>query len=97
MPILFSAGATVFVMTYGRIGFHLAAICATVISILITILSAYLFERYIDALSIRISATVADIYIGKVKLDDVWMSSKVTAARQAFLLRSFAFNIFAKK
>jgi peptidoglycan/LPS O-acetylase OafA/YrhL len=64
MPILFTVGAGVFVASY-RFGLHEAVVISMFITLLVLIPAVYLFERYIDAPSIKLSSYIADIYNGK--------------------------------
>lgn len=65
MPILFSLGTTVFVGVYTGNNFHAAALVAATVAFLAIVPIAYLFERYVDAPSIRLSTLLTDMYTEK--------------------------------
>lgn len=65
MPILFSLGTTVFIGVYTGNNFHAAALVAATVAFLAIVPIAYLFERYVDAPSIRLSTLLTDMYTEK--------------------------------
>lgn len=65
MPILLSLGAGVFVAVFKEVGFHMAVAISMSAAFIVIIPISYLFERYIDAPSIKLSSSIADIYSGK--------------------------------
>jgi peptidoglycan/LPS O-acetylase OafA/YrhL len=56
LAVLFVVGSGVFILLHSIIGFHFAALAAIVASLIVLAPLVYLFERYIDAPSIRLSS-----------------------------------------
>lgn len=68
MPILFTVCTGVFLMSL-PVGFHKASVIAVVASWLVLIPATFLFEKYIDAPSIRFASYSADVFLGRKELN----------------------------
>ena len=64
LPILFLVAAGVFVGVYSTLGFHVAVLTSMIVTIVVTIPATFLFEKYVDRPSIKLSSVVADVYGG---------------------------------
>lgn len=64
LPILFTLTAGLFVWFNGYLSFNYAAALSVIVSIPVIALASYLFERFIDAPSIRASSVFADWFLG---------------------------------
>ncbi len=56
MAVLFTAGAGMFLLLYPLVGFHWAAGLSIVVSLIVLVPVAYLFERFVDSPAIRVSS-----------------------------------------
>lgn len=65
MPILFTIGAAAFVWMHGYAGLHMSAVLSTLVAFVFMIPTTYLFEKYIDSPSIKLSGILSEIYAGK--------------------------------
>jgi len=64
LPILLSLGLGIFVGLHNFIGVHKAIVVSMGITLPVVTLVTYLFEKFIDAPSIKLSSFVADMYSG---------------------------------
>lgn len=67
MAVLFTAGAGSFLLLYPYIGFHWAAGISIVVSLVVLVPVAYVFERYVDSPAIRISSKFSTWLFGDKK------------------------------
>ena len=65
MPILFSVCTGLFVAINTSLGFHKAALISVTVTLILIAIVAYMFERFIDAPSIKLSGSFSDILFGK--------------------------------
>jgi peptidoglycan/LPS O-acetylase OafA/YrhL len=67
MAVLFTIGAGVFLLIHQAVGFHAASAISILVSLIIVAPVAYLFEKYVDSPSIRISGAFAEWLFGGLK------------------------------
>jgi len=65
MPVLFTVCTGSFVLFITKFGFHTSSVLAIATMLVALIGATYLFEKYIDAPSIKFSSYCTDIYLGK--------------------------------
>jgi hypothetical protein len=86
MPILFTVCAGIFILAL-PLGFNKAALIAIVGVWGAIIPATYLFEKYVDAPSIRFASYVAALYLGERQVATEKILAVLRKTKKAFKLR----------
>jgi peptidoglycan/LPS O-acetylase OafA/YrhL len=70
IPVLFTLCTALFAVFIRHMGYNRAAVLATLVSFIVIMAVTYLFERFIDAPSIRFSSWCADLFFGVNEFED---------------------------
>lgn len=68
MPLLLTVCTGIFVALHAHMGLHRASVISIVLYLVVVGIATYVFERFIDAPSTKLSGVVADIYFEKRSL-----------------------------